>query len=111
MRIRRVLKEFEAHLQPAQPGSTTQGKSEWKHYGDGTYRFKISVRNIPLPDNTGIDVVLDETHIAALTVLNNKAKIDTEDGIGIGMPNVKSGKRLQIRSGETVLAEGLYIEE
>ena len=103
MRIRKVLKEFEAHLQPAQPGGTTQVKSEWKHYGDGTYRFKISVRNIPLPDNNRIDVVLDETRIAELTVLNNKARIDTEDNISIGLPNVKSG--------ESVLAEGQYIEE
>ena len=56
-------------------------------------------------------MVLDETRIAELTVLNNKARIDTEDDISIGLPNVKSGQRSQIKSGESVLAEGQYIEE
>lgn len=111
MKIRSVLKEFEAHLQPTQHGGKIQGKSEWKHYGDGTYRFKLSIRNIPLPDNSRIDVTLDETHIAALIVLDNKAKIDTENNMSIGIPNVIVGRRLQVKSADMVLAEGQYIEE
>jgi hypothetical protein len=111
MKLRTVLKEFEAHLKPAQPGSRIEGKSEWKHYGDGTHRFKISIRNIPLPDDSRIDVILEETHIAAIIVQNNKAKIDTEDNLSIRMPNVRAGRRLQIKSEDTVLAEGQYLEE
>ena len=111
MRIRNVLKEYEAHLQPTQPDGAIQGKSEWKQYGDGTYRFKISIRNIPLPDNSRIDVILDETHIATLRVINKKAKLDTEDSISIGIPNVKAGQVVRIKAGESVLAEGQYIEE
>lgn len=55
MRIRTVLLEFEAHFHPIQPDSEVHGKSEWKHYGDGTCRVKISSRDIPLPDGSQID--------------------------------------------------------
>jgi len=111
MKIRNVLKEFEAHVHPAQAGGATQGKSEWKHYGDGTYRFKISVRNIPLSDNSKIDVMLDGIRIAQLVVRNNKAKFDIENDMSLGIPTVRVGQKLQINSGQTVLADGQYIEE
>ena len=111
MKIRNVLKEFEAQVYPAQPDSKIQGKSEWKHYGDGSYRFKITVRNIPLPDDSKVDVMLDEIHIAEIIVQNKMAKLDTENNIYIGIPNVKAGQRLQVKSGDLVLAEGRYIEE
>jgi len=111
MKIRNVLKEFEAHINPVQPGGTTQGKSEWKHYGDGTYRFKISVRNIPLPDNSRIDVILDDVRMMQLTVNHNKAKTDLENQTRIGIPNIQAGQVLQVKFGETVLAEGAYVAE
>ena len=111
MKIRNVLKEFEAHIYPIEPNSKMQGKSEWKHYGDGSYRFKISVRNIPLPDESKVDVMLDETHIAEIIVQNKLAKLDTEHNMYIGIPNIKAGQRLQVKSGDVVLAEGQYIEE
>jgi hypothetical protein len=111
MKIRNVLKEFEAQIYPVQPNGKTRGKSEWKHYGDGSYRFKISVRNIPLPDDSKVDVLLDETHIAEIIVQSKMAKLNTENNIYIGIPNVKAGQRLQVKSGDLVLAEGQYIEE
>lgn len=111
MKIRNVLKEFEAHIHPGQPGGITQGKSEWKHYGDGTYRFKISIRNIPLPDNSKIDVMLDGMPILQLAVRNNKAKFDIENNMNFGIPAVRAGQKLQIISEQTVLAEGQYLEE
>ena len=111
MRIRNVIKEYEAHLRPTQFDGAIQGKSEWKQYGDGTYRFKISIRNIPVPDNSRINVLLDETHIATLDVMNKKAKLDIEDNLSIGVPSVKPAQILRIKIGETVLAEGQYIEE
>ena len=111
MKIRNVLKEFEAEVSPVQPDSKIQGKSEWKHYGDGSYRFKITVRNIPLPDESKVDVMLDEIHIAEIIVQNKMAKLDTENNMYIGIPNVKAGQRLQVKSGDLVLAEGRYIEE
>src|SRR5687767_9656852 len=105
MKIRNVLKEFEAHIHPAQTSGTTQGKSEWKHYGDGTHRFKISVRNIPLPDNSKVDVMLDGIPIVQLDVRNSKAKFDIENNTNLGIPTVKAGQILQIISEQTVLAE------
>ena len=111
MKIRNVLKEFEAEVSPVQPDSKIQGKSEWKHYGDGSYRFKITVRNIPLPDESKVDVMLDEIHIAEIIVQNKMAKLDTENNMYIGIPNVKAGQRLQVKSADLVLAEGRYIEE
>ena len=111
MRIRNVLQEFEAHLHPVQPGTSTHGKSEWKHYADGTSRIRISIRSIPLPNKSVIDLVLDGTRIAQLQVQSNKEKIDLENITGQGIPTVRAGQTLQIRSKETVLAEGLYKAE
>jgi len=91
MRIRNVLKEFEAHLEPTHVNGKIIGKSEWKQYGDGTYRFKISIRNIELPDDSRIDVLLDDAKVMQLTV--------------------QGGQMLQLKFGEVVLAEGIYKEE
>ena len=55
--------------------------------------------------------MLDETHIAEIIVQNKTAKLDTENNMYIGIPNVKAGQRLQVKSGDLVLAEGQYIEE
>jgi hypothetical protein len=98
MRIRNVLQEFEAHLQPVQPGTRTYGKSEWRHYADGTVRIRSFIRNIPLPNISAIDLVLDGAPIAQLQVQDNKAKIDLDNLTGQGIPAVRAGQTLQIRS-------------
>jgi hypothetical protein len=111
VRFRTVLQEFEAHFQPAQPGSNVRGKSEWKQYGDGTYRFKLSVVNIPLADGSQIDLSRDGSWLMRLTVQNKKAKVDLENDNGSGIPAIKTGQVLQIRFGEILLAEGEYKAE
>ena len=111
MRIRNVLKEFEAHLEPTHVNGKIIGKSEWKQYGDGTYRFKISIRNIELPDDSRIDVLLDDAKVMQLTVQGSKAKADLESHIQVGIPRVQGGQMLQLKFGEVVLAEGIYKEE
>ena len=55
-RFRTVVQECEAHIHPVQQGSNLRGKSEWKHYADGSYRFKLSIRDLLLPDNSEIDI-------------------------------------------------------
>jgi hypothetical protein len=111
MRIRNVLQEFEAHFHAVQPGSKVRGKSEWKHYDDGTYRFKISIRDIPLPDGSQVDLWRDGSWLMRLTVQNKKTKVDLENDSGSGIPAILAGQLLQIRSGEIVLAEGKYEAE
>jgi hypothetical protein len=111
MRFRTVLQEFEAHFHPVQPGSNVRGKSEWKHYGDGTYRFKISIRDIPLPDHSEIDLWRDGHWMMRLSVQSNKAKVDLENDSGSGIPSIKAGQVVQVKFGETVLAEGKYETE
>jgi hypothetical protein len=111
MRIRNVLQEFEAHFQPVQPGSNVRGKSEWKQYGDGTYRFKISIRDIPLPDGSQVDLWRDGSWLMSVPVQNKKAKVDLENDNGSGIPAISAGQVVQIRSGEDVLAEGKYEAE
>jgi hypothetical protein len=112
MRIRQVLEEFEAHLHAVPPGAGGMtGKSEWKQYGNGTFRFKVSLRNIALPDNSQIELVLDDLQVRQLTVSGGKAKLDLESQIQVEIPGVKAGQRLQVRFGNTVLAEGIYVEE
>jgi hypothetical protein len=106
-----VLQEFEAHFHPVQPGSKVRGKSEWKHYGDGAYRFKISIRDIPLPDDSEIDLWRDNKWLMWLSVQNNKAKVDIENDDSLGIPVIKAGQVMQITSGQDVLAECKYEAE
>jgi hypothetical protein len=87
------------------------GKSEWKQYGDGTYRFKVSLRSIALPDSSQIELVLDDLRIRQLIVSGGKAKVDMESQIQVEIPRVQAGQRLQVRFGNTVLAEGIFVEE
>jgi len=88
-----------------------RGKSEWKQYGDGTYRFKLSIVNIPLANGSQIDLWRDGSWLMRLIVQNNKAKVDLENDSGSGIPAIKAGQVLQIKSGEAVLAEGKYEAE
>jgi hypothetical protein len=111
MRIRTVLLEVEAHFYPVEPGSQVRGKSEWKQYGDGTYRFKISIRGIPLPDHSQIDLWRDDQWIMRLGVENNKARADIENDNGSGIPLIEAGQVLQIKSGEILIAQGKYEAE
>lgn len=111
MRIRNVLQAFEAHLHPVQPGTHTQSKSEWKHYADGLFRIMISIRNIPVPEGSVIALILEGIRIAQIQVQSSKANIDVENRTGQGIPTVRAGQILQIRSREPVLAEGLCKEE
>jgi hypothetical protein len=111
MRFRTVLQEFEAHFHSVQPGSEIHGKSEWKHYGDGTYRFKVAIRDIPMADDSQIDLLLDNKWLMRLSVQNNKTKVDIENKDGSGIPVIKAGQVLQIRAGQDVLAEGKYETE
>ena len=111
MRLRTVLQEFEAHFHPTQTGSKVHGKSEWKQYGDGTYRLKISIRGIPLPDGSQIDLWRDGSWVMSLSVQNHRARIDLENDSGSGIPAIKAGQVMQIKSGPDILAEGKYEAE
>jgi hypothetical protein len=111
MRIRNVLTEYEAHFHPVQSDSRVIGKSEWKHYGDGSYRFKLSLRNIPLPEESKVDLWLDGHWMMRLPVQRNGIRVDIENDNGSGIPAIRAGQVLQIRSGQVVLAEGKYEAE
>jgi hypothetical protein len=111
VRIRNVLTEYEAHFHSVLPDSDVHGKSEWKHYGDGTYRFKLSVRNIPLPDQSKVDLWLDGRWLMRLVVENKRVKIDMENDSGSGIPPIKAGQILQIKAGQDILAVGQYKAE
>lgn len=111
MRVRNVLKEFEAHIGSVQPKSKIEGKSEWKQYGDGTYRFKVSIRKIGLPNDSRIDLHVVDVRVMQLTVQDGNTKADLESSIQVGIPKVQAGQVLQILFGETALAEGIYKEE
>ncbi len=111
MRIRNVLKEFEAHLKPAKPGVKINGKSEWKQYADGTYRFKISIRNIDLADGSRVDVLIDGTRAMQLTVQDNKARANLESPTQVEIPKVQASQVLRVAYENRVLAEGKYEAE
>jgi hypothetical protein len=76
MRIRNVLTEYEAHFHSVRPNSDINGKSEWKRYGNDTYRFTLSVRNLPLHDESKVDLWLDSRWLMRLVVENSSGGLN-----------------------------------
>lgn len=106
-----MLQEFEAHFHPVQAGSNIRGKSAWKYYVDGTYRFKLSLSEIPLPDCSYADLQREGQRIMRLAVHNRRVKVDIENGSPWGVPAMEAGQSLQVRSGDSLLAESRYKAE
>jgi hypothetical protein len=46
-----------------------------------------------------------------IAVQHNRIKVDIENDSGSGIPPIKAGQLLQIRSGRNILAEGRYKAE
>jgi hypothetical protein len=64
-----------------------------------------------LPDHSKIALWLDDEFMMQLSVQNHKAKVEIENDSGIGIPSIKAGQILRIKSGQNILAEGKYEAE
>jgi hypothetical protein len=113
MRIRNVLQEFEARLEP-QPGGRNpagRGKAEWKVYGDGSRQCRVSISNLELPESALLGILVDGRQIAQAEVIGGKARFRRETERGELVPDVKADQVLQIVADGQVILEGFFYAE
>lgn len=113
MRIRNVLQEFEAKLEPVtgSPFSNARGKAEWKTYQGGTRQCKVSVSKVDLPDGTILELALENQRIANFTLQNGIARYKQESELGQIVPNVEAGQTLQVIYDGKIIVEGKFYAE
>lgn len=113
MRIRNVLQEYEAKLEPppASPFPTSRGKAEWKVYENGTRQCKVSISQLNLPDGTMLELVLENQRIAKLTVQNSIARYKQESESGQVVTVVGLDQILQVMYDSQVILEGRFYSE
>jgi hypothetical protein len=113
MRFRSVLQEFEAILEPVPGGrhAGARGKAEWKTYGDGTRRSKLTVSRLDLPDGTVLDLLVNQQRQARVTLEGGTARFRRETEHGEDVSTVESGDILQVvHGGQVILAGRFYAE-
>ncbi len=110
-RIRNVLQEFEAHLQPVPPESKTRGKSEWKKYTDQSQRLKVKTSGLNLPEGTPLEIMIDGQKIGEMTLQGKLARFERDSEKGEYVPQVEADQVLQVLFRGEVIAQGKYYAE
>jgi hypothetical protein len=116
VRIRNVLQEYEAHLEPTAVGKSTSarsahGKAEWKAYGNGTQQFKVRVAGLHLSDGAVIQLAVNGQPFADLLIQNGKARYQRESERGETVPAVEAKQTLQVSYAGEILLEAEFYEE
>lgn len=112
MAIRRVLHELEARLRPPHgSGSPASGKLEFKRYGDGGQRMKISCKALNVPEGTTLELLCGDTVVAVLEARSGRAKIDEERRTSEEAPPLAAGDQVTLcHEGVPLLSGRLYLD-
>jgi hypothetical protein len=113
MRIRNVVLEFEARLEPLPAGicPKARGKAEWKVYDDGTRRCKASLTGLGLPDGTVLELAVHGRRIALLSAHQGTARYRRETERGESVPVVELNEVVQVFASGQLIMEGRFYEE
>jgi hypothetical protein len=115
LRVRGVLQEYEAQLEPVRSAApavdSARGKGEWKVYGNGTRQCKVRVSGLNLPDGAVIQLAVSGGQFAELLVRGGKARYRRESERGEAVPEVEPRQMLQVSyAGQVILEGGFYSE-
>jgi len=113
VRIRNVLLEYEARLEPSPAGicPKARGKAEWKVYDDGTRRCKTSLSGLSLPDGTVLELAVHGRRIALLSAQHGTARYRRETERGESVPVVELNEVMQVFASGQLIMEGHFYEE
>ena len=116
MRVRNVRLEWEAVLAPAESGAPAalrgaRGKAEWKVYGDGARRCKVSVSRLNLPDDATLQLVAGGALIGYMTVQQGTARYRRESEQGESVPEIATDQILQVSHAGRIILEGRFYAE
>jgi hypothetical protein len=88
----------------ASPSPAVHGKIEWEPSMDGGTEIDLLVSKLDLPDGATVDVTCDGELVISGTVENGKVRKILKSADGHPVPRL-AGKRVELRHGDTVLAE------
>jgi hypothetical protein len=113
VRIRNVLQEFEAKLEPTPTSlqSQARGKAEWKVYANGTRQCKVSLSRLNLADGTLLELAVDGRQITQLVVQQGIARYRRESERGEDVPVVEEDQVLRVLGSGQLILEGRFIAE
>ena len=111
MAIRLVSKEFEAKLMPVGAQSST-GKIECKTYGDGERALRARVRDLDgVAPEYLLQLYVNGLHVGDLVRTRDKAELRLDSRQGDTVPAIVADDSAEIRSGELILACGIFDED
>lgn len=115
MRIRSVLQEYEAQLNPTRLAAPTadsaSGKGEWKVYGNGTRQCKVRITGLNLSDGAVLQLAVSGHQFTELLVNGGKARYRRESERGEAVPEVEPKKVLQVSYAGQVILDGEFYSE
>lgn len=79
--FRTIVEDYEAKLLPADArhsGADARGKAEWERYGSGEEECLVRIRNVDLPDDTILDVRINQSAIGRIVLKNKKGLLRIE---------------------------------
>ena len=111
MAIRRILKEYEAVLEPVGE-QNANGKIEWKPYGDGSFGLRARLRGLGDFAPTVIPVLLiNGSAVGELEWSRDRAVLRFDNSPGNQFPSVRGGDVAEFRSGDISIARGTFYED
>ena len=115
MRIRSVLEEYEAQLQPTEFAGTgansARGKGEWKVYGNGARRCKVWITGLNLSHGSVVQLSVSGRPVAELLISGGRARYQRASERGEAVPEVEAKQVLQVSyAGRPLLAGEFYSE-
>lgn len=111
-RMRTVLQEFEAQLQPADRAyPNARGKAEWKRYGDQSLRLKVKASGLNLPEGPSLEITMDGQKIGEMVIEGNRARFERDSEKGEVVPAVHADQVIQVYFGSQLLLTGKFYAE
>lgn len=115
MRIRNVLREYEAQLHPTGDGAgsagSARGKAEWKTYENGTSRCRVRVSGLNLSEGAALQLSVGGEALAEILVQQGKAGYRRESERGEAVPEVAPHQVLQVFYAGQIILEGEFNED
>jgi hypothetical protein len=115
MRIRNVLQEYEAQLQPTQFAASTaqsaRGKAEWKVYGSGTRQCKVWITGLNLSEGAVLQLAVSGQPMTEIMVRGGRARYRRESERGEAVPVVELKQVLQVSYAGQIILEGEFYSE
>lgn len=105
--FRTVRREFEARLTPPDAGKAS-GKIEWKVYGNGNTRLKLSARNLDGGANFAVQLFVDGVSVGETVASHGRVRWDINTRDGDRVPDIHDGQLAELRAGGAVLLRGVF---